>query len=163
MHAGLFSRLSFRDHEARPGALLRALTVLGATRVLQIFDRSKKTSDRSAPAIATPEGRKKASARADPATDRRIAGRALEDREATCRARMDAAARRRRDGAFLQQRIAIERTGGARRGRCRSLHRVGARFWKRSERTRLSNRRARAGSDFKISQPRECPLRSALH
>src|SRR5436853_6900828 len=76
---------------------------------------------------------------------------------------MDAAARRRRNGAFLQQRIAIERTGGARRGRCRSLHRVGARFWKRSERTRLSNRRARAGSESEISYQGECHFRSTLH
>jgi len=57
--------------------------------------------------LQLPKLEKKTSTRVNPATDRRTAGRAIEDYEATGRAGMDAAARCRGDGTFLQQRIAL--------------------------------------------------------
>src|ERR1700687_1113785 len=147
MHGGRFSRLSLHDHEARSGAFLCPFAVLGAALVLQISGRPKEASDRSGAATATPKGRKKSATGVDAPTNRRVAQRAVAGGEATRRAGMDAAARRRRHGTFLQQRIAIERTGRPRRGRCRSLHRVGPRFWERPERTRLPNWLAGTGSD----------------
>src|SRR5207302_1949152 len=131
MHGRRFSRTSLYDHEARASAVVRAPAVLCLARILQILDPAQEASDRSRPPTATPEAREKTSARADPAADRRTARRAAQDcKEPGC-AGMDAVARRRDHGAFLQQRLALERVGRARCRRCRSLHRIGAGLWER--------------------------------
>src|SRR6202043_600561 len=76
---------------------------------------------------------------------------------------LDATSGRGDHGAFLQQRFAPERIGSAGCCQCRSLHRIGARFWQRKKGARLSGRHAGIGGDLQISCRRECAFRTALY
>ena len=163
MRGGRFPRLSVRDHEARASPFLCPITILRFPLVLRILDRPETIGARSGARTATAEDRKETPTRAQPTADRRIARRAVKDREESRRACLDAAARCRDHGTFLQQRPALERTGGARRFRCRSLYRISARFWKRPEGTRLSGRLTGVGSDLQVSRRGERSFRSTFH
>src|ERR1700730_9601967 len=104
MHRRQFSRLPVRHHEARTGALLCPSAIFGFARVLQISRRPKALEARSGARTAIAEDRQETSARPYPSADRRAAGGAVEVREESRRASVDATAGRRDHGTFLQQR-----------------------------------------------------------
>ena len=158
-----FSELSLRHHETRAGTVIYPAAIFRVAHVLPVSHRTKRVATRSGPRTAITEDRQETSARAHAAADRRIARRADEGRKKTGSANLDAAARCRDHGTFLQQRLALERTDGARCCRCRSLHRVGARPRQRPEGARLSGGFSRARSDLALSRGRQRAFRSAFH
>src|SRR4029453_9993167 len=122
MQRGRFSRLFVCNCETRTGAFLRAIAILCVTHVLSVSGSPKKVARQSCARGTTAENREEASIGAHTSAGRRTSCRANTRIKKQVCADLDASARRRDYGIVLQQRLAIERTGSARRGWRRSLH-----------------------------------------